>query len=38
MLDMCNFFKLILSDITAFEPGILTSLLGEHVGNVTVDF
>ena len=26
------------SDITAFEPGTLASLLVEHVGNVTVDF
>ena len=32
------FKKIISSDITAFEPGTLASLLVEHVGNVTVDF
>ena len=35
---MCYFQKIISSDITAFEPGTLASLLVEHVGNVTVDF
>ena len=35
---MCYLKKIISSDITAFEPGTLTSLHVEHVGNVTVDF
>ena len=35
---MCNYKKIISSDMTAFEPGTLASLLVEHVGNVTVDF
>ena len=35
ILDMCYLKKLISSDITAFEPGTLASLLVEHVGNVT---
>ena len=34
----CYFLKIISSDITAFEPGTLASLLVEHVGNVTVNF
>ena len=34
----CVIFKKSSSDITAFEPGTLASLLVEHVGNVTVDF
>ena len=38
ILDMCYLKKIISSDITAFEPGTLASLLVEHVGNVTVDF
>ena len=32
---MCYFFFKSSSDITAFEPGTLASLLVEHVGNVT---
>ena len=36
---MCNLKKIISSDITAFEPGTLASLLIEHVDStVTVDF
>ena len=35
---MYNLKKIISSDITAFEPGTLASLLVEHVGNVTVVF
>ena len=34
----CYLKKIKSSDITAFEPGTLASLLVEHVGNVTVDF
>ena len=30
-LDMCNYKKIISSDITAFEPGTLANLLVEHV-------
>ena len=33
---MCYFQKIISSDITAFEPGTLASLLVEHVGSVIV--
>ena len=33
-----NFRKIISSEITAFEPDTLASLLVEHVGNLTVDF
>ena len=35
ILDMCNFQIIISSDITAFEPGTLASLLIENVCNVT---
>ena len=35
---MCYFPKIISFDITAFEPGILASLLVKHIGNVTMDF
>ena len=34
---MCYFQKIISSDITAFEPGTLASLLVEHVDSVNVD-
>ena len=35
---LCYLKKIISSEITAFEPGTLASLLVEHVGNVTVYF